>query len=165
MMSLSHACRWRDSHLDVVFTEMKALLVVASLVLGGLSLGGCTKIAGDYVGKLHESSTIRTVKDGRMVVSAEDVEKLGETFHVEQAGDKLKAVVRGCTIEFARKGKEADAVPGQSCKLSVKSYEGVAAVKGVLSREGRRLNAVLSLAPTEPGVDGSLVVVFSGTVR
>lgn len=31
---------------------MKALLVLALLVMVGLSLGGCTKVAGDYVGKL-----------------------------------------------------------------------------------------------------------------
>ena len=144
---------------------MKALLVFASLVMFGVSVGGCTKIAGDYVGKLSESSTITTVKDGRIVVSSDDVEKPDTTFHVEQAGEKLKIVAKGCTIEFTGKGKDADALPGQTCKLSLKNYEGTTAVKGTLSREGRWLNAVVSLAPTEPGVEGSLIVLFSGTVK
>lgn len=144
---------------------MKALLVLASFVMVGLPVGGCTKIAGDYVGKLSESSTIRTEKDGHVVVSPHNVEQPDTTFHVEQAGDKLKVVAKGCTIEFKGKGKTVDVVPGQTCKLSLKGYEGSTAVTGTLSREGRWLNVVLSLGPTEPGVDGSLVVLFSGTVK
>lgn len=145
---------------------MKALLVLASLVMAGLSVGGCTKIAGDYVGKLTESSTITVEKDGHVVpLPPHDVVKPDTTFRVEQAGDKLKIVAKGCTIEFTGKGKTADAVPGQTCKLSLKGYEGITRVAGTLSREGRWLNVVLSLGPTEPGVDGSLVVLFSGTVK
>lgn len=131
-----------------------------------LAVAGCS-IAGDYKGKLSESCTIMvTGKDDKATFckSADDVNDT--TFHIEKAGDKLKVVVKGCTILFTSKARgdiEADA--GQTCRLTTDGYEGVTNVKGILSREGRWMNAVFSFKPTEPGVTGGLSVLFSGPMK
>ena len=141
---------------------MKAFL---ALVTVGLFLVGCTKIAGDYAGTLTESSTIITVQNGRMTSTGGGVAATGATLRVERAGDKLKVLVKGCTILFTGNDRNAEADAGQMCRLSVKGYEGMTAVTGNLTREGRWLNAVVSFAATESGTSGAHAVTFSGTAK
>lgn len=142
---------------------MRALLW--SAVVGGLVAGCAKKLPGDYTGTLSESSTIITIKDGKMISSGGGAATTNVTMHVGQTGDNVTMVVKGCTISFvvSSRGSQAEAVSGQACPLSMDGYKGMTAVTGNLSREGRWLNAVVSLAATEAGTSGSHVVTFSGT--
>jgi hypothetical protein len=137
---------------------MKALLAVR---LSGALLVGCArKLAGEYTGKLTESSDI--MKDGRLI---QVDSKTDATFRIVSAGDKLSTVVRECTLLLAPTAKrdEVDVAAARRASFPFR-LQGTATAKGTLSREGRWLNAVFSFQPVEREMSGTLVVLFSGTV-